>query len=124
MARLVELNRLALALTDDVDPARTEVAIATGEPELRDLDLPLGAEDAEHVVETERDRARHFREDATLELQGGRRPLVDAALAEPGRTENLDRVGERLAECGAGHEPCDRDRITADIEDAAAGEIV
>ena len=33
-----------------------------------------------------------------VELQHRRRPLVDAGLAELGRAEHLDRVGERLAD--------------------------
>ena len=70
------------------------------------------------------DGAGDLRDDAVLEGQHRRRPLVGACLAEVRRAGNVHRIEERLARRGAGDEARHRDRVAADIEDAAAGEVV
>ena len=74
-AGLLDLDRFALAVgADDVDLAGAALA-AAGEPEILHLDAALGAEDAQHVVLAERDRAGDFGDDAVRESAARPRPI-------------------------------------------------
>ena len=125
MARFVHADGLALSVgMDQVDAAQAHVAVAAREPEVRHLDAALRAEDAQHIVLVERDAAGDLGNDAARKMQQRRGPFIDAGLAEMRHAGHLVRLGERFSRSGPGDEARHRNRIAADVQNAAAGEIV
>ena len=61
---------------------------------------------------------------AAVEEQRRDRPFVGAGLADVPDRGHRGRVGERLPGRGAGDQPGHRHRVAADVEDAAAGQVV
>lgn len=119
MALLAGADRLRLAFLDHIDAAFAAAAIAVREPEIRNLDAALGADDAQHIVRVAMiaqltSAMMPFSNCSSAEAQSSVPSAL--SLAMPG----LDRIEERFAHRGAGDEAGHRDRIAADIENAAA----
>src|SRR5262249_16046735 len=116
-------DRLLLPALEDLDLADAAL-VAGGEPEVCDYDPALGADDAQHIVLLRDDRAGDFGDDLVREFEHGGRPFIDAALTKVSAPPNLLRIEEGLPFPGPGNQSRHRDRVAADIENAAAGGIV
>src|SRR5690606_13407763 len=118
-----DADGFGLAVADDVDSADAARAVATGKPEIGNLDAALRAVYLQHIVEVDHDGAGNLGDDAVLEGEDRSGPVVGAFGIEGGGATDHDRIGKGLADDLAGNVADHGDRIAADIHDAATGQI-
>jgi len=118
------LARLAALFDGDHDA----LAGWPNDPRRRDRDAPVLTKDTHHVVQLAAHAAGHARHDVALialialELQDRSRPLVRSSRAQVTRALKYLRLGEVAVASGSGEQARHRNRVAADIQDAAAAQ--
>src|SRR6185295_1793991 len=101
-----------------------KAALPTGKPGIGYLDGAFGPMEDDVVFLQSPDSTGDFRRDPARKLEDGHGIFIHFTFfSEPAGAPNFHRVSGEFARYGAGHQPGDRNGITAHIQYAASSQL-